>query len=197
MQGDFRLQKVVDQIERAINEPTSHRWRTHRTRRQWRALCLSDRGRTARAMFRKTPAPEYGVLLYWPTFADVNRLKGHRFGQRRERRLERLHKRACYMQRAVLIDIGEFLEMPQRALGALPCAKGLFRLDRSNGIGVDVKEKFGDAATVESTFRQKIGNCVRLVTAIETWGGRVRNFSESKVAHDRLLSSLACASERA
>lgn len=28
MQGDFRLQKVVDQIERAINEPTSHRWRT-------------------------------------------------------------------------------------------------------------------------------------------------------------------------
>src|SRR4051812_17398108 len=75
---------------------------------------------------------EHGILLYWPSPAYFKSVCRDAAFQRTRAKLKALKLRACDMQRAVLVHIREFMKMPERTLGTLPCEPRLRELDQGH-----------------------------------------------------------------
>ena len=82
----------------------------------------------------KSPGGNYCVVLECPPLSDALVNYSPRIQERWKREIERLHKAAGKMQRAVLVDIRQLIEMPKRTLCALPCRERLERFDKSCGL---------------------------------------------------------------
>src|SRR5215831_8883403 len=82
--------------------------------------------------------PQYGVLLYWPTGMLLNVKESERLSNLRKIEVKRCQRAAGHMQRAVLIDVRQCLEMPQRTMHdsfdatCLPAEKWLLRFDQGD-----------------------------------------------------------------
>ena len=129
---------------------------------------------------RKWPLPEtiepctdqYAVLLHWPWPPTGHLADLSVSPQLCEVELERLKHRARDMDKAVLVGIREFLEMPERTPFALPCStiflgERLFRSDQRDGLRVDALEELADPVPLKPIhiyedgkliFRLRIGN---------------------------------------
>lgn len=121
-------------------DPPTHRWRGLVERYVLRevACYITLRPRITQFAADDSTFPQYGVLLYWPgrsprELANIP----DRFQQRWHREFVLAHHRAGDMDSAVLVGVREFLEMPQRALQFLPCAKGLLRPDQIDSTTTD------------------------------------------------------------
>jgi hypothetical protein len=107
--------------------------------------------------------PEYGVVLYWPTLKhhDINRVK--RLRDFRELEIKRCQRSGGDVNRAVLVDVREFLEMPKGAFCALdyavwPCEKGLLRFDQRDGLtALNALEKLIQPSAFEASLKFEDG----------------------------------------
>jgi hypothetical protein len=147
--------------QRSDHKPSAYGWRSLIERYINRELALylvSSEWPFCGAPQEATP--EYGVLLYYPLPKDFDHFSGEALGDRRERDIKGVQERAHDMQRAVLVGVREFTHMPERTLDALPCAKGLLRLDQINRIGSDVVEELANATGVETSLRLENGELV-------------------------------------
>ncbi len=140
--------------EGAEDEPPTHRWRTLVERYVHSEVAfhftlskrpLGDSGHV--------DGGEYGVLLYWPTL-PILAMYGGISRERWKIKLIGVQQRARDMESAVLIDIREFFQMPQRTFAALPCAtfgywKGLLRSNQRDGAATNAFEKLCSPASVK------------------------------------------------
>lgn len=97
-------------------------------------------------------AAEYGVVLYWPWATGFNELETEILQFRRKLNLHRAEVHSGQVESAVLVGIREFLEMPQGAFGALPCAKGLVSLDQCDSVLANTLQMYSHAPSIESLF---------------------------------------------
>lgn len=137
------------------NKPATHRWRSLIKRYVYGELAIHLRLREGPLLSADEPcATEYGVVFYRPALMEVLRPNCDRPDQRWKRELERLQRCANEMDRAVLVTVVEFLQMPQRTrCGALPCAavsyrKGLFRQDEIGCITPEILQVLRGPAVV-------------------------------------------------
>lgn len=72
----------------------------------------------------------YCVVMECPTLADCLRYTS-RIDKRRELEIKCLYRPTSQMQHAVLIEIGNLVQMPKWTRGALPCRERLERFDKS------------------------------------------------------------------
>src|SRR5438067_13455297 len=75
----------------------------------------------------------------------------HVLKDRRKVKPELIQQRSSEMQRAVLVGIRQFAQVPQRVpFDTLPCAKGLFRFDQIDGVLSNALQVLRDATIFES-----------------------------------------------
>jgi hypothetical protein len=158
------------QVEGAANGVPTHCWRGLIERYVNREIAFAVRvdvleGMAGRPCDRHSE--EYGVLLYWPWPGPIDHLELGAGGQIGEFDLNVTKQRARDMQRAVLVSVRQFAEMPQGATEVLPCAVRLLRSDQLDGVLPDIPEVLGDAPVSKALLRFENGE---LVLRREFWG---------------------------
>lgn len=144
-------------------DPPTHRWCTliERYVRGEIACYITLGERVSEASANNLAAIEHGVLLYWPglhflqLFDPLKRLKEWWHTE-----LELMYKRAYNADRAVLVGVRQFMQMPQGAFPILPCGIGLFRPDEFNGVLSNTFQKLVDATNIESFLALENGELV-------------------------------------
>jgi hypothetical protein len=83
-----------------------------------------------RAVTEQTALSNYCIVLECPSSSLACIDDPARIDDRWERKLERLHKSARKMNRAVLVDVRQLIEVPKRATFVLPCRVRLEAFDK-------------------------------------------------------------------
>lgn len=127
----------------------------------------------------ESSAPQYGVLLYWPLGRDSEIPHGEVLRDARERYLELMHQGTGHMERAVLVDVREFMQMPQGTHMVLPCEKRLLRFDYVGGELSNALHEF-QATILESRLVFEDGELSILDD------GRLSRFKDNQLPHEMI-----------
>lgn len=149
--------------EGSKNQPPTHRWRSvieRYIRSEFAIHMILREGpyTTPRNMNTR----QYRVLVYWPRIADGFFLNRDRSLDRWKRKVKLLYQRSGQMERAVLVGVREFLQMPKGTLPALPCSafafrERLLRSDEPHGVTSDSAQELGSSASVKARLGLKNG----------------------------------------
>jgi len=175
---------VPDLIQGSLDPPHPRRWRTVFERYLNAEFCLYVslfKGPFGSTMQDTTP--QYGAFLYWPTgmLLDVNERKRLRhFGEVAAICCQRSDGK---VNRAVLVDIRQFLQMPQRTRistfgGAVfPCEKRLFRFDQFHRGTVDLLQEILPPTSIEAVLGMEDREL-----RLRSWdGGTARQFPNDMI----------------
>ncbi len=127
--ADDQFRPIQRPYQGVEGERPTHRWRSvvERYLDHQLGLYIALRERRHVEVPKDLCAPEYGVAAYWPTRGFFQNLVPDAPRDLWELKLVAVEQRARKMQRAVLVTVRQFLEMPQGAVPALPCAAFRYR----------------------------------------------------------------------
>jgi hypothetical protein len=108
-------------------------------------------GKRPNANTGKVRTAEYRILLNRSRSARRFTMNSGVVLEWRKREVECLNHRASDVQRPMFVDIGELLQVPERAALTFACRERLLRTNEVHGIRTHITQELRDATSIESS----------------------------------------------